>query len=200
MGKPKNPKNPSSEPEQRRLPKKTSNNWNERGKGTPPLVKVHEAFRDKHISLEEAKDLNPKYTGIGPSTLYNRKRNQTKSPTLAVVDDKGKIGKKPKLLDVKKAHTNKKVTTEEAKDLNPHFGSGAPIKRISKVSTVPQLTDVHRAVANKHIDVEQAVDLNPKYANKNSRTNASTGIAARGDVIPRVAHFAAEMKKIKEGY
>ena len=199
MGKPKNPKNPSSEPEQRRLPKKISNSWNERGKGTPPLKNVHDAFKNKHITLEEAKDLNPKYTGVSPGTLRERRVNKTTSPTLSIISDDGTIGKKPKLSDVKLARTHKKITMEEAKDLNPHFGSGAPLKRVSKVSTVPQLTDVHRAVANKHIDVEQAVDLNPKYANKSSRNNASIAIKARGDVIPRVAHFDAEMKKIMGG-
>ena len=208
MGKPKNPKNPSSEPEQRRLPKTIAKNWDERGKGTPPVAKVHEAYRDKKITFEEAQDLNPKYTGLAPNTVNYRKRkgkngSKTGIANLTVGSD-GTIGRRPTMLDVRTAHRNKKITEEEAKDLNPYYGSPKPqINRkhlsIPEGGHVPAVGDIHRAVANKHIDVEQAVNLNPKYADKNTRGNATNYIRARGETLPRVPHFDSEMKKIMGG-
>ena len=207
MGKPKNPKNPSIEPEQRNLPKTVSNAWSERGKGTPPLVKVYEAHRDKHITYEEATDLNPKYTGLNPGTVNLRKRKganglKTGITNLSVGPD-GSIGRKPTMSDVRAAHRNNKITLEEAKDLNPYYGS--PVKRYDKKLTIPEggitptMGDVHRAVANKHIDVEQAVSLNPQYSSKSSRGNTTNYLRARGENIPRLPHFDSEMKRIMGG-
>jgi hypothetical protein len=204
MGKPKNPKNPSSEPEQRRLPKKISNSWNERGKGTPPLVKVHEAHKAKKITFEEAVDLNPKYTGLSPSTVNFRKRSgkhgaKTNVTKLSVGPD-GAVGRRPDVKDVATAQKNKKITMEEAKDLNPHYGASKPvITRAAKESGTPSVTDLLRATAHKHIDVEQAVDLNPKYANKASRYSARSSIKSREEALPRSASFNAEMAKIMGG-
>lgn len=204
MNKPKNPKNPSSEPEQRRLPKKVATNWNERGKGTPSLGKVHEAHKDKKITFDEAVDLNPKYTGLSPSTVNFRKRKgkhgaKTNVTKLSVGPD-GAIGRRPTILDVATAQKNKKITMDEAKDLNPHYGASKPtITRVSKGDGTPSVSDLLRATAHKHIDVEQAVDLNPKYANKAARYGARSSIKSREEQLPRSASFNAEMAKIRGG-
>jgi hypothetical protein len=204
MGKPKNPKNPSSEPEQRRLPKKVASNWNERGKGTPAVGRVHEAHKAKKITFEEAVDLNPKYTGLSPGTVNFRKRKgkhgaKTDVTKLSVGPD-GAIGRRPYVKDVATAHKNKKITMEEARDLNPHYGASKPtITRVTKGDGTPSVTDLLRATAHGHIDVEQAVDLNPKYANKAARYSARSSIKSREEVLPRSASFNAEMAKIMGG-
>jgi hypothetical protein len=182
MGKPKNPKNSSSEPEQRRLPKKVASNWNERGLGTPNLDLVHKAFKNKHITLDEAKDLNPKYNGLERSTYNNRLRRGKDLKLVKVAPlDRG-IGKIPETEDVHKAVIHGHIDMEQAKDINPKYTGRNPqtelaVKnKIKRGGSTPNLKDIHEAVSGGHIEEVEGEHLNSKYADPKSKLTAARNL------------------------
>jgi hypothetical protein len=178
--KPKNPKNPSSEPIQRAKPTAIGGDWHKRGLMTPRLELVHDAFKNKNINLEEAQDLNPKYTGIESSTYNKRKRLGVKLTKVAPLD-RG-IGKIPETEDVHKAVIHGHIDMEQAKDINPKYTGRNPqtelaVKnKIKKGGVTPNLKDVHEAVKGGHIHESEGEALNPKYADPTSKLNAARNL------------------------
>jgi hypothetical protein len=182
VGKPKNPKNSSSEPVQRNRPTSVGGDWHKRGLMTPRLELVHDAFKNKHINLDEAKDLNPKYTGVERST-YNSRRRRGKDLKLVKVAplDRG-IGKIPETEDVHKAVIHGHIDMEQAKDINPKYTGRNPqtelaVKnKIKRGGVAPKLKDVHEAVTGGHIQEAEGEALNPKYADPTSKLNAARNL------------------------
>jgi hypothetical protein len=182
MGKPKNPKNSSTERIQRSKPTSISNSWNKRGLGTPRLSLVHEAFKGEHINIDEAKDLNPKYQGLEPST-YNRRVRRGKDFTITKVAplERG-IGKVPEVEDVHKAVIHGHIDMEQAKDINPKYSGRNPqtelaVKnKIKRGGVTPNLKDVHEAVIGGHIETAEGEGLNPKYADPKSKKIAANNL------------------------
>jgi len=182
MGKPKNPKNSSTEKVQRNRPTSVGGDWHKRGLMTPNLDLVHKAFKGKHITLDEAKDLNPKYTGIERST-YNRRLRRGKDLTLTKIAplDRG-IGKIPEREDVHTAVIHGHIDMEQAKDINPKYTGIGPQRelavknKIKKGGVTPKLKDIHEAVVGGHIQEAEGEELNPKYADPKSKKNTANNL------------------------
>jgi hypothetical protein len=84
---------------------------------TPEQPLVHAAYKEGHIDLEQAKDLNPKYD---PSKRYNKKPTADFKAQRA---ERKVTGKPPSMLDTHEAVVNRKVSFDEAVELNSNYGN-----------------------------------------------------------------------------
>lgn len=141
---------------------------------TPNTSDVQHAYKEGHITHEEASALNPKwdpkksYVSNWRSFRPEGEPANKKSSERPLAAPPG--GKKPSGPDVARALSGGHITKEEADDLNPKHGKEYNRKRARtprKYGTVfdptPTLQDIHRAREGGHITSEEAVDLNPKY-------------------------------------
>jgi hypothetical protein len=113
---------------------------------TPEQPLVHAAYKEGHIDLEQAKDLNPKYS---PNKRYNKKPI---SEFRAQKEERKFTGKPPSMLDTHEAVVGRKVSFEEAADLNPKYADKEA--RMNVVHEVKRKRGVDTPVPSYKIPIE----------------------------------------------
>ena len=165
------------------MPTKVGGDYFKRGLMTPPLTLVHDAFKNQHITLDEAQDLNPKYTGLHRMTVSSRRTQNFKREFVEPLE-RG-VGRKPGLPSIHAAVTAGHIDREQGKELNSEYTGENPrsIQRRRKNSQTdgktPKLTDVYRAVSGGHITEAEGEELNPKYSEPVSKINAANNVKYR---------------------
>ena len=110
---------------------------------TPEQPLVSAAYKEGHIDLEQAKDLNPKYD---PNKRYNlRSRSEFRKQK----EERKSSGKPPSLLDTHEAVVGRKVSFDQAVDLNPKYGDKE--KRLNTVREAKKVRNIDTPVASYRI-------------------------------------------------